>query len=177
MLARRIQDGVAFDALTSEIRGWPVRLTAMLRNEGVSPSAADRLSREALGVLEQAVGDAEGRWILSAHPCAQSEFSLSAVLHGSSEVSTIRADRIFKAGPVPQSAGSEFLWIVDYKTSAHGAGGIDTFLQRQREAYAAQLETYARLLAPAMQVAPMNVRVGLYFPAIARLLWWAPASD
>jgi hypothetical protein len=147
----------------------------MLRGDGLPPSSIERLSRQALDMLERVLKDADGGWILAAHADAASEFALTTA--SASVVSTVRADRIFKAGPTPLAPGDDYVWIIDYKTSAHGSAGIESFLDRQREAYAAQLETYARLLAPAFQVNPSRIRVGLYFPAIPRLSWWDPAAD
>ena len=127
-------------------------------------------------MLGRVLADADGAWILGAHANAASEFSLTTASEPS-DASTVRADRMFKAGPTPHAPGDDYLWIIDYKTSAHGSAGLESFLQRQRETYAAQLETYARLLAPALQVSPGRIRVGLYFPAIPRLLWWDPTAD
>jgi hypothetical protein len=127
-------------------------------------------------MLARVLADADGTWILAAHANAASEFSLTTASEASG-VSTVRADRIFKAGATPHGPGEDYLWIIDYKTSSHGSTGLESFLQRQREAYAAQLETYARLLSPALQVGPGRIRAGLYFPAIPRLLWWDPTAD
>jgi ATP-dependent helicase/nuclease subunit A len=176
LLSRRIAEGITGGDLVAELQGWKPRIAAMLRSDGLPPSNIDRVSREALGMLQRVLTDADGAWILAAHAIAASEFSLSTASEAS-EVSTVRADRIFKAGATPHAPGDEYLWIIDYKTSAHGSAGLDVFLHRQRETYAAQLETYARLLVPAFGVAASKIRVGLYFPAIPRLLWWNPTAD
>jgi hypothetical protein len=126
-------------------------------------------------MLDRVVSDRDGLWILSPRSGAASEFSLTTASTSGGAVSTVRADRVFNAGSTPHAPGDDFLWIIDYKTSAHGTG-LDTFLQRQREAYAEQLQTYARILAPALGKNPRQVRVGLYFPAIPRLLWWDPTA-
>jgi ATP-dependent exoDNAse (exonuclease V) beta subunit len=175
LLSRRIAKGITPTQLTSELQGWKPRIAAMLRSDGLPPSSIERLSRQAFGMLERVLKDRDGSWILAAHADAASEFALATA--SISDVSTVRADRIFKAGPTPHAPGDDYLWIIDYKTSAYGSAGLEGFLRRQREAYAAQLETYARLLAPAFQVNPSRIRVGLYFPAIPRLLWWDPTAD
>ena len=66
--------------------------------------------------------------------------------------------------------GSDCLWIVDYKTTAHQGEGVDEFLAKERAKYSAQMEAYARV----MKVA--EVRVGLYYPMLPRLVWWVPGA-
>ena len=50
------------------------------------------------------------------------------------------------------------LWIVDYKTSRHEGAELETFLDRERERYASQLESYV--------AAVKEARAGLYFPLL-----------
>ena len=69
------------------------------------------------------------------------------------------------------------MWIIDYKTSSHSAEGLEAFLTEQRETYAPQLEGYARILAPAQGKTLADVRLALYFPMLARLIWWKAAAE
>ena len=176
LLARRMAEGTTPAALVAELQDWKSRIAAMLRANGLAPSIVERLSREALTMLGRVLADADGCWILAPHANAASEFSRTTASERG-DVLTVRADRIFQAGATPQVSGDDYLWIIDYKTSAHGSAGLDTFLQRQRDAYAAQLQTYARLLAPGLGMDAARIRVGLYFPAIPRLLWWEPNTN
>jgi hypothetical protein len=171
-----LAEGATTSELQAEARGWTTRISALLRADGLPRLLVERLTRDALGILEHVLVDRDAHWILSPHPRAASEFSLTTASTSGDGVFTVRADRIFNAGSTPHAPGDDFLWIIDYKTSAHGSTGLDTFLQRQREAYAEQLQTYARILAPALGKDPRQVRVGLYFPAIPRLLWWDPTA-
>jgi len=171
LLASRMAEGASSDDLRVELRGWGARLTALLRADGLPQRVVQQLSTEALQMLERVLADPEGLWILGPHPDAASEFSLSTA--AAAEIITVRADRIFRAGPTPHATGDECFWIIDYKTAAHGTAGLEAFLASQRDDYAAQLETYARVLGPV--VGSSQVRVGLYFPALPRLLWWQPA--
>ena len=127
-------------------------------------------------VLQRMLSDDVGVWVLSSHADATSEFSLTTASPSETADTTIRADRVFRAGSDPGGPGEEFLWIIDYKTSAHSVAGLEIFLQRQREVYAEQLQAYADSLAPVWGVDSQHVRVGLYFPAIPRLLWWSPET-
>ena len=63
-------------------------------------------------------------------------------------------------------------WIIDYKTSLHEGGGLDAFLDRERERYRAQLERYAALMA---STESRPIRLGLYFPLLAGWREWAAA--
>ena len=47
-------------------------------------------------------------------------------------------------------------WVADYKLSEHAGGGIEAFVDEERERYAAQLDAYADALGGASR--------GLYFP-------------
>ena len=51
--------------------------------------------------------------------------------------------------------------------------GDALFLACQREIYAPQLMRYAKTLREAQNIA-LPVRLGLYYPRLARLDWWAP---
>ncbi|TLZ15518.1 MAG: hypothetical protein E6K30_12740, partial [Gammaproteobacteria bacterium] len=54
-------------------------------------------------------------------------------------------------------------WVVDYKTSRHEGGGLESFLAEELERYRGQLSTYAAL---AQQLGPEPVRAALYFPLL-----------
>ena len=69
---------------------------------------------------------------------------------------------------MPFAPGKGYLWIVDYKTTAHSGEDLEAFLERERIKYAPQMETYARM----MKVVPHEVRMGLYFPMLPKLIWW-----
>ena len=186
-LADRIAAGSSPAALLAELPAWTPRLAALLRADGLAHATVNRLAREARTALEDTLRDPDGLWLLAPHAAAASEFALTAwpESHNADgqpaiRPTSIRIDRIFRAGAEPHSPGEDFLWIVDYKTSAHGASGLDDFLAAQRAAYAPQLETYARILTqlphPADRPAPKEVRLALYYPTLPRLLWWPLAA-
>jgi ATP-dependent helicase/nuclease subunit A len=62
-------------------------------------------------------------------------------------------------------------WVIDYKTSQHGGGALEEFLEREVERYRPQLQRYALL---ARKLGPEPVRVGLYFPLMRAWREWAP---
>ena len=68
--------------------------------------------------------------------------------------------------------GNDYLWIIDYKTSTHGREGVDEFLAKERTKYGPQMEAYGRMMHDRVQAG--RLRVGLYYPALPRLIWWQP---
>jgi hypothetical protein len=114
----------------------------------------------------------DGLWILSAHHEAESE---RALISWDEERSSVRLDRIFRAGQEPLTQGEDHLWIVDFKTTQHSGEGVDDFLRRERTKYAPQMAAYARVLRNAVQ--PHSLRMGLYYPMLPKLVWWEHTDE
>ena len=183
-LADRIAAGSSTGALLAELPAWMPRLATLLRADGLPHATINRLAREARAALEATLRDPDGLWLLAPHAAAANEFALTAwpESHNADgqpviRPTSIRIDRLFRAGAEPHSPGEDFLWIVDYKTTApHSSASLDDFLAAQRAAYAPQLETYARILTQLLhsadRPAPKEVRLALYYPTLPRLLWW-----
>jgi ATP-dependent helicase/nuclease subunit A len=163
MLAKSLSEGADADALQSEIADWEFRITAVLRSDGLSPASVQRLIPRVVTALKNTLRDPEGLWVLRSHEDAASEFALTSWIESRSSV---RLDRVFRAGDTPLAEGSGCLWIVDYKTTSHGAEGVEEFLAKERAKYAPQMEAYARVMKGA--------RVGLYYPMLPRFVWWTP---
>jgi ATP-dependent exoDNAse (exonuclease V) beta subunit len=169
MLTKRLADGSSVDALQGEVTAWTPRIAAVLRGDGLAPAVVDRLVTRVKTALGNVLKDADGLWVISPHKDARSEFALTS---WNQMRSSVRLDRVFLAGPRPMDAGSDFLWIVDYKTAAHGGEGMQDFLLEERKKYEAQLETYARMMSDRVDAA--RLRVGLYYPMLPGLIWWEP---
>ncbi len=132
----------------------------MLANLGVAPDdVADSISR-VQEALDRVITDEKGRWILSPHFDARSEYEISGVLDG--KFVDGRIDRTFV-----DESGTR--WIVDYKTSAHSGTGTEAFIDDQQRRYGPQLERYAKLMAVG-ETRP--VRLGLYFPLLGAWREW-----
>jgi ATP-dependent helicase/nuclease subunit A len=179
MFADRIVEGASAEALLAELPDWTTRIAAMLRGDGLAPAAIGEMTRAARAALETILRDPEGVWLLESNTSSASEFAVNALpalseagAEGAFRPVSIRIDRVFHAGSEPCAPGEDFLWIIDYKTTAPGAGGLDEFLAAQRTTYGPQLEAYARILAPVRGVPLSQVRLALYFPGIPRLSWW-----
>ena len=197
-IAARIATGSSPEALLSEIPTWTPRFAALLRTDGLPHTTINRLAREAREAMENALRDPDGLWLFAPHTAAASELALTAwpkseltskpesvstsptSAPAAARPSSIRIDRIFRAGLAPHATGEDILWIIDYKTSAPGPSDLDDFLAAQRVTYAPQLETYARILTqlphPSDLPAPKEVRLALYYPTLPHLLWWPFAA-
>jgi ATP-dependent helicase/nuclease subunit A len=169
VLTKRLADGVGVEALLRDIAGWTPRITAMLRGDGLAPDTVNHLAARVKTGLSNMLKDPEGLWVLGPREGATSEFALTS---WGERRSSVRLDRVFLAGAKPLDAGSDFLWIVDYKTASHGREGVEEFLAEEREKYRPQMEAYARMMAD--RAGAGRLRVGLYYPMLARLVWWAP---
>jgi ATP-dependent exoDNAse (exonuclease V) beta subunit len=169
VLTKRLADGTDVEALLRELNGWTPRIAAVLRGDGLAPEVVDRLVARVRTGLNNMLTDAEGLWVLSPHEGAVSEFALTS---WDERRSSVRLDRVFLAGEKPLQPGNDYLWIVDYKTATHGREGAEEFFADERAKYGPQIEAYARVMADRVEEA--RLRVGLYYPMMARLVWWAP---
>ncbi|HKR27318.1 MAG TPA: 3'-5' exonuclease, partial [Acidobacteriaceae bacterium] len=149
-----------------------IRAASMLRGFGLSGELHVSATQVVVSILTACAADPVCRWILAAHPEAQSEASWSGFGAGA-RLQTLRADRVFRAGPEPLASGSDCFWIVDYKTGAPASADRQQWLADQRQTYAPQLAAYGRALC-AMHGAAVRLRLGLYYPALAALDWWDP---
>ena len=89
-----------------------------------------------------------------------------------------RPDRVFLAGESPGAPGMDYLWIIDYKTSALPAGADrDAFLAASREQYRSQLESYSELFRKLRDVDEAadrrQHRLAIYHPMLPWLDWWS----
>ena len=165
LVTKRLASGTKADDLLAETNTWGNRIAAVLRGDGLPPAVVDRLTSQVRVALRNTLTDPVGRWIVSPHPRAETEWTLS---HADAErVGIVRMDRVFRAGPEICSDGDEYLWIVDYKTSTHAAEGADAFLDREREKYHAQMGGYARVLGEGQPT-----RTALWYPMLVRLVVW-----
>ena len=55
-------------------------------------------------------------------------------------------------------------WVVDFKTSPHEGGDLQSFLDEEVKRYQSQLQRYAHL---ARELGAEPVRAGLYYPLLA----------
>ncbi|MCR4333399.1 MAG: UvrD-helicase domain-containing protein [Sulfuricaulis sp.] len=140
-------------------------LARRLAEEGVPPAQLEAAVARAETALTRTLSDERGRWILDqVHSDAHGEYALSGIIDG--EIVNAILDRTFV-----DDKGVR--WIIDYKASSHEGGGLDEFLDRECERYAAQLERYATLMG---KIDARPIRLGLYFPLLGGWREWAPAA-
>jgi ATP-dependent helicase/nuclease subunit A len=173
-LTKRMAEGAEVDGLEREVRGWGGRIQAMLRGDGLPMAMVERLAQRVMTGLTNTLEDHEGAWVLGAREGGVSEFALTSWRE---RRSSVRLDRMFRAGVEPMVPGTDCLWIVDYKTTSHGSTGIEEFLAGEKEKYGPQLEAYARMMwGETAALGEDGVRVALYYPMLPRLVWWRPES-
>jgi ATP-dependent helicase/nuclease subunit A len=164
-----LMEDLARQGEPAAVEGWRPRALALLRAAGLPRPEAEAQSAEVVRALQAVLRDPTGRWIVGARLEAQTEVAWSTWTDAG--LRTLRGDRIFRAGPEPGSAGETHLWIIDYKTSRHGASGMDDFLAQEKAKYAQQLESYGEVLRK-LPGNDLPVRLALYFPLVTRLVWW-----
>jgi ATP-dependent exoDNAse (exonuclease V) beta subunit len=138
------------------------RWLAELEELGVPAGHRPRAIARVIDAVRATLSHDRGRWLLDAsHLESATELALTGRIDG--ELSHVVIDRSFIAAGVR--------WVVDYKTSPHEGGGIEEFLDRERQRYRGQLARYAQL---ARHLGPQPVRVGLYFPLHGGWREWDP---
>jgi ATP-dependent exoDNAse (exonuclease V) beta subunit len=126
-----------------------------LRREGVPERERAQATDLVLAALARTVADERGRWILGAgHREAHSELALTGVTAG--RLRSVVIDRCFV-----DDTGTR--WVIDYKTSRHEGGGLESFLAQEMQRYQGQLSGYVAL---ARALGPQPVRAALYFPLL-----------
>ncbi len=160
--------GTVVHALLARVAGAPALPTAkqleaqrdavlrQLRREGVPEPERAEAANLVLTALARTVADERGRWILGAgHREAHSELALTGVTAG--RLRSVVIDRCFV-----DDTGTR--WVIDYKTSRHEGGGLESFLDQEMQRYQGQLSGYVAL---ARALGPQPVRAALYFPLLA----------
>jgi ATP-dependent exoDNAse (exonuclease V) beta subunit len=151
------------------LKRFEPRIAAQVRASGVEQAQSARIAAQALESAQNASRDPIGQWILSPHTDSESEVRWTGVVAGS--LSTVRVDRIFRAGTAPQTEGENCWWIVDYKTAHANNADPSTTLPELRKIFAPQLEAYAAILRN-LRGADAPIYAGLYYPRMVSLDWW-----
>ncbi|HEX8713075.1 MAG TPA: PD-(D/E)XK nuclease family protein, partial [Terracidiphilus sp.] len=165
----RLRETLDWDVARAVLQGFEPRAAAELRALGLSPAQAGAIAARAMRHALDASTDLNGQWVLSPHAQSASEVRWAGVLEG--QLRTVRLDRVFQAGPAPQSEGDACWWIVDYKT-AHPEGlSPGTALSNLRRLFAPQLEIYANVLRN-LHGDGKPIRAALYYPLMQAFDWW-----
>jgi ATP-dependent exoDNAse (exonuclease V) beta subunit len=125
------------------------------------PEAVERVRR----ALTQTLSSPRGRWLLTRHAEARSEYAIGGKVQDKLVAGTV--DRAFR------DQDGRF-WIVDFKNSDHQGGNKEEFLREEQRRYTPQLETYATLLR---RVTAGPIMLGLYFPLLDAWREWSFAEE
>jgi ATP-dependent exoDNAse (exonuclease V) beta subunit len=145
-----------------ELRGWDAsridslqeKFSRELARRGVPPAALKASADLVAAALKNTLADERGRWILGPHPEARTEYRM--------RVQSPEGARAYVMDRVFRDQGA--LWIVDYKTSRHEGAGVEGFLDREQQRYAAQLLNYSTIF--------QGAQLGLYFPLLSGWRQW-----
>lgn len=156
-------------AAGDRIEQWtPARVSALepviaseLTRLGVVVEDQSKASAQVIRALSNTLKSDRGRWILSSHAEARSEWPVGGRIGDQVMSGTI--DRVFR-----DEQGR--LWIVDFKTSEHQGARLEHFLDQEQERYRAQLESYGTLMS---RLADGPIWLGLYFPLLDGWREWA----
>lgn len=111
----RLRATLDWDAARAALPQCEPRIAAQVRASGFDPALASQIAAQALQLALKAANDPQAQWILSPHADAGSEVRWAGVVAG--RLTTVRVDRVFRAGLDPLSEGNEAWWVVDYKTA------------------------------------------------------------
>ena len=136
------------------------RYQLLLERLGVAKADSDTALQRVVSALSKTLNDKKGRWILQPHTDAQCEYRITTVQQGRPGNRII--DRTFI-----DDAGTR--WIIDYKASRHSGGGLNEFLDREKERYESQLNDYAAIMK---QLDDRPIKLALYFPLLQAWREW-----
>ena len=160
------------EAALAALAQQQTRVAASIRAAGIEPGAAIRMTAQAVDIVRRAAGDPLAQWILAPHADAANEIRWTGVVGGS--LRTVQVDRVFRAGPAPQTAASpneEAWWIIDYKTAHADSLDPTASLPELRRQFGPQIEAYAAVLRNLRGV-DIHLCAGLYYPRMALFDWW-----
>ncbi|MDH5526640.1 MAG: UvrD-helicase domain-containing protein [Nitrospirota bacterium] len=167
-VAHRGLQKIAADGLgrwnSERVRDSRPRWRAALSGLGMAPDELDNAAERVERVLIRTLSDERGRWLLTDHAGARSEYAVAGVVDGRVVHRVI--DRVF----VNPADGVR--WIVDFKTGGHGGGQVEAFLDEEQRRYSPQLEEYARIVGEMEGEVNRPIRMGLYFPVLGGWREW-----
>jgi hypothetical protein len=167
--ARLMNQGASETGIRAALPRLHAQAQSLARSEGLTSHEAEAIAQSAVRTLDFAIADPVGLWILGPRTEAGGELSWTGVIDGTPR--NLRIDRSFRAGAEPFSAGTEFLWIMDYKTATHASSGLAEFIEAEKLQYAEQLQSYAQVMR-LLHGDGMQLRLGLYYPLLQKLVWW-----
>ena len=128
-------------------------LKSALLGQGLSITDAEATCILGMQALKNILKDETGRWILSNHTEAQSEFALTTTKYN--KFINQRIDRTF----VDEK---NIRWIIDYKISPHEGARLEKFFEDEKERHRNQMERYEKLIK--LYDEKRDIKMMLYYP-------------
>jgi len=144
---------------TARLDKYAPKIKSALLGQGLSSAETESACRQGMEALRNILDDATGRWILSDHLEARSEYGLTRA-DGKNFVSK-KIDRTF----VDENNAR---WIIDYKTSPHEGADMETFFQQEKERYRGKMNQYEEMVKSSGETRP--IKKALYYPIQRRLV-------
>jgi ATP-dependent exoDNAse (exonuclease V) beta subunit len=164
ILKRIAMDGLG-EWTEARIEATRPLIRAELLRLGVPAVEEPQAGNQVVRALSNALSSPRGRWLLSKHAEARSEYAIGGRVQDKLIAATV--DRVFR-----DEEGR--FWIVDFKNSEHKGGKREEFLQEQQRRYTPQLEAYAALL---QRLTKGPIMLGLYFPLLDEWREWSFAAE
>jgi ATP-dependent exoDNAse (exonuclease V) beta subunit len=123
-----------------------------LRGMGIPNESMPAIVARIEEALNGMLGDPQGRWLLAGD--GHTELPLTGIYEG--HVTSVVLDRV-------RIDDDGTHWVVDYKTSSHEGGNLQSFLRAEVDRYTPQLHKYFDLYR---NYSGADVRCALYFPLL-----------
>ena len=130
------------------------KIKTALLGEGLPLEQTENALKQAIKGISNTLKDPIGRWILSNHDQAETEYPLTFLSENHFTRNII--DRTFVEDGIR--------WIIDYKTSRHDGDSLKTFLDSEVNRYKPQLDRYESLLKDFGEF--REIKKALYFPLL-----------
>jgi len=138
--------------LTDSMHDIGLATQQWVQRMGIGGEQAQSICERVLKALSATIDDEKGRWLIDGP--GHAELALSGVYDG--EISSVILDRI-------RIDDQGVHWLVDYKTSTHEGGNLQSFLAAEVTRYTPQLKKYQHLYSAYSNA---DVRCALYFPLL-----------
>ena len=169
-LCTMANEGVATWSL-ARLQDRQTAFAAHLDRLGVPEEQMPGAIQRVIHALQHTLSDERGRWILdnSRHDTPASELALTGIIQGT--LHRVVLDRTFI-----DQAGVR--WVIDFKTSLHEGGDLETFVDNEQTRYQGQMARYGALIeALDREKSTRPIHFGLYFPMHQRWRAWRMAHE
>jgi len=158
IVLHRIFQSIATEGIekwsTERVKLMEPKIKTALLGEGLPLEQTGNALKQAIKGINNTLKDPKGRWILSDHDHAETEYPLTFLSENHFTRNII--DRTFVEDGIR--------WVIDYKTSRHDGDSLKTFLDSEVNRYKPQLDRYESLLKDFGEF--REIKKALYFPLL-----------